>query len=303
MAEKRFQHYLASLPERVLRSATAVAGGLLQQTGELAIPASIRRTRLYRSLVEMTLRFLVERIGQVDGVFPGEEKLADDFLIRRTAGNGLELAGILVFRASPVWVLAALADVSGAGRHLIQEITAKLSEEGLLEPGARFETVDELLNGLERTSARMAEAINTPPLDVQGLRDEWQQIRKEARTIPVPDIRILTENWRHLQQEASAQNRSLFEVSSLLALSAVRSLPERVRWLGKASGLAARRGGEVLGANLLGHYDATLKQLRQTGFRSYLAQEMRPYLRAAARQFSPGHVSSTERWLDRRANH
>ena len=100
---------------------TALASGLVREVGEVTIPLAIRRGRLYQNLVEATLRFLIEQVGQVEGVFPGEEKLSEDFLARRTAGNGIELIGILAFRASPVWVLAALADASGAGRHLIRD--------------------------------------------------------------------------------------------------------------------------------------------------------------------------------------
>ena len=49
----------------------------------------------------------------MEGVFPPGTKLAEDFLLRRTAGNGIEPSAF-TFRASPVWVLAALADLSGA---------------------------------------------------------------------------------------------------------------------------------------------------------------------------------------------
>lgn len=108
--------YIISLPERVLRSASALAGGLANQIGATALPAALRRTRLYKTLVEAVLRFVIEEIGQVEGVFPTEGKLAEDFLLRQTAGNGIALLSILTFHASPVWVLAALADLSGVGR-------------------------------------------------------------------------------------------------------------------------------------------------------------------------------------------
>jgi hypothetical protein len=62
--------YVLSLPERVLRSATAVAGGLLREVGEVTIPRALRRTRLYQNLVEVTLRFLVEQVGEVKDVIP-----------------------------------------------------------------------------------------------------------------------------------------------------------------------------------------------------------------------------------------
>lgn len=290
--------YLLSLPERVLRSASALAGGLLRELGDVALPPAIRRTRLYRTMVEATLRFLIEELGQVEGVFPEEGRLAKDFLLRKAAGNAIELMGILAFRASPVWVMAALADISGAGRQLILEIAESLKQEGLLERETNFENVDQILDGLERSAGRVAETINTPPLDVRALRQEWAALRQEVRKIPprnLPSPELLRRNWDTLKQEAAAQGRSVFQLSSVLALSAVSRLPENVRWLSRCAGLAARRTGQLFAGALLDHYTQTLKDIRETGYLGYWAREFRPYLVAAARQFSPRRGSRTQR--------
>lgn len=195
-----WRDYLISLPERVLRSASGLAGGLLHEIGEATLPPAIRRTRLYRSMVEAILRFLIEQVGQVEGVFPAEGKLAEDFLMRRTAGNGIELIGVLTFRASPVWVLAALADLSGAGAHVIREIGESLKREGLLRPDAAPTSMEEMLAGLEAAAGQTAEAINTPPLDVSELRREWQSIKKSWAGVPaqklIPAARIES-LWDH----------------------------------------------------------------------------------------------------------
>src|SRR5579864_3315642 len=102
--------YLLSLPERVLRSASALSAGLVREIGNVTLPKALRRTRLYQTMVETTLRFLIEQVGQVEGAYPAEGKLAENFLIQRTVGDGIDFAGILAFHASPVWILAALAD-------------------------------------------------------------------------------------------------------------------------------------------------------------------------------------------------
>jgi hypothetical protein len=193
--------------------------------------------------------------------------------------------------------MAALADLSGAGRHLIREISDSLKQEGLLEPDAKFETVDQLLDGLERSSARIAETINTPPLDVAGLRADWEAIRADVARTPAPAVESIERLWRDLQAEAAAQGRSVFEMSSLMALSAVRSLPSNVVWLSRSAVLAARRTGLVLGETLLGHYRQTLGEIHETGFLAYWTREYKPYLRAAALQFSPRRRTLTERWL------
>jgi hypothetical protein len=291
-----------SLPERVVRSASALAGGLVRELGDITVPAAIRRTRLYRSLVDSTLRFLIEQVGQVEGAYPPEGRLAEDFAIRRAAGNGIELVGILTFRASPVWVLAALADLSGAGRYLIQEIAASLKQEGLLEADTNFETMDQLLDGLERCAGRAAEAINTPPLNVAELRQEWRSIHAQARSIPLPELpspEMLARNWEALKQAAASQDRSVFELSALVALSAVTALPENVRWLSRSIRSSVRSTGQVLAEALLGHYERALDDIRREGFLAYWIREYRPYLHAAAAQFSPHRRSLTSRLLSR----
>ena len=81
----------------------------------------------------MTLRFLLEEVGQVEGLRATDEQLGENFLLRRAAGNGIEIMGLLAFRASPVWVFAALADICGFGRQMIPEIAEALREGGTAE--------------------------------------------------------------------------------------------------------------------------------------------------------------------------
>jgi len=227
------KRYLFTLPERLVRSVVGLGAGVAREVGDLALPQSVRQSRLYQNLVDTTLRFLIEQVGEVEGVYESSEKLADNFLARRTVGNAIEALGIVAFRASPVWVLAALADVCGLGRHLIPEIAAALKEQRLLDPDADFSPVDQLLDGLERTSGRVAETINTPPLDVPALREEWRAIREEARGLAperLPTGESLIGLWTELKSESARQNASIFDTSSMLALSAVRALPQGARW-------------------------------------------------------------------------
>ncbi len=294
--------YILSLPERVIRSLGALSGGLLREIGNVALPASVRRTTLYRTMVEVALRFLIEEVGQVEGVYPSEGRLAEDFLLKRTASHGIELLGILAFHASPVWVLAALADATGGGRKLILEIADALKEEGLLERDARFETMDQVLLGLEKTSDHMATTLNMPPVDIAGLRREWEQLKQELTNIPpkkVPALERIEGVWEELQSTARQQGRSVFVLSSLLAVSTVAHVPANVLWLSRAARSAVRRTGRVLGDTILDHYTASLGEIGRTGFFAYWSREFRPYLRGAAEQFAPDHESLTERLLKR----
>ena len=74
-----------------------------------------------------------------------------------------------------------------------------------------------------------------PPLDVPTLRKEWQALREEARSLTpaaLPSRETVTRLWTQLQAEAARQERSVFETSSMMAVSAVKALPDGIdRWL------------------------------------------------------------------------
>jgi hypothetical protein len=294
--------YLLSLPERVIRSALALGAGLLREVGEVVLPRGVRRSQLYKSLVEVTLRYVIERVGGAKGVFPPEQATTEDFLARRGAGHAIELLGIVAFRISPVWVLAALADVSGLGRRLIPEITAALEAQGLLDKGTRFESVDQLLTGLEKTSARLADTLNAPPLDIESLRKEWSAIRDHVRSLKPadrPSPQQIQQHWQQLTHESARQGRSVFEISSVMAVSAVRTLPAKARWLSASARIGASQTGKLAWAALLDHYTQTLNDLRAVGYLAYAKRQLSPYVRACIDQFSPQKRTLTQRLLDK----
>ncbi len=235
-------------------------------------------------------------------MYAADAPLGEDFLKRRAAGNAIEALGIVAFRASPVWVLAALADVCGAGRQLIPEIASALKEQGLLDQDTRFSSVDEMLDGLERTSSRLAGTVNTPPLDVAALREEWQALRQDAQRLQpqsLPSPAAITDVWHQLQTEAEKQQRSIFETSSVLAVSAIKAVPDNLRWLSASAMVGATRTGELVAGALLDHYRTTLGEIREVGYATFAARQLGPYVRAAVGQFSPERVTLTERLLAR----
>lgn len=294
--------YLLSLPERVIRSALGLSAGLLREVSEVVLPRGVRRSALYKSLVDATLRYVIEQVGGAQGVYPIAQPQPVDFLARRGAGHAIELLGIVAFRVSPVWVLAALADLSGLGRYLIPEIAEALKAEGLLHETTQFESVDQLLDGLERTSSRLAQTMSTPPLNVAELRNEWQAIRSEARgpnPLQLPSPTAIGKQWEQLKQESTRQGRSIFETSSLMAIAAVRTLPTKARWLSASTGVGARRAGKLLATDVLDGYSQTLAELGKVGYLTYAKRQLSPYLRACVEQFSPQRRTLTQRLLGR----
>ena len=218
--------YLISLPERLVRSALGFGAGVAHEVGEVVLPEGVRRGQLYQNLVDATLRYLIEEVGGVEGVYSAAGTLPDDFLARRTAGNAVEMLGIVAFRASPVWILAALADLCGVGRHLIPELADALKAQGLLER-----------THSSRPSISCWTAWNAPRLGSRPLstrrRSTWRDFDTNGRLFEKTDPAA----WqpalaRHHQPPVGAAEGRIreaeqvdFETSSLMAVSAAQALP------------------------------------------------------------------------------
>ena len=87
--------YLLSFPERLIRSALGLSAGVARELGEVTLPKSVRRSHLYRNLVDTTLRFLIEQVGGAEGVYSDEDALVENFVARRAAGNAIEALGVV----------------------------------------------------------------------------------------------------------------------------------------------------------------------------------------------------------------
>jgi len=293
--------YALSLPERTVRSLSALSGGLLREMSELALPTQVRDAALYRATAGIGLRFLIEQLGDVYNVYPRHDRLSRKFVRRYALGASIEMVGIATFFLSPVWVLAALGDATRVGKTLFSQIGDALKAEGLLDPDAQFETMAQLLDGLERTSTHLALTVNMPPLDTPGLRREWEQFRENLAGVPpgrLPSGADVERAWNDLQAVSKKVDRSVFRVSSAMGMSALSSVPANLLWLSRSAAVAARTTGVVVGTAFLKHYAAAAKELTKTGFAAYWATHSRPYRLAAIRHFLPEKKTWTEKLLD-----
>jgi hypothetical protein len=85
----------------------------------------------------------------------------------------------------------------------------------------------------------------------------------------------------------------------MMAMSAVRGLPDGARWLSASARVGATKTGQIVAAGLLDHYRETLAEIREAGYATFAKRQLAPYVRAAANQFSPRRHTLTERLLDR----
>ena len=277
------QGYLVSLPERTARAGAALAGGLVYETGEVVLPLAFRRSRVYQAVVGRLLRLTIELVGGVEGVFPTEEMQARELLARKTAGNVVEIGSFLAVGWSPVWLLAGASDLIGGSKAYLRVLVTELKEGGVLSAEEDVASFEELLTALEGTSGVLADTVDVPPLNVAGVRASWQELRRQAADLP--DARGLEEIFSQLRLAAQREDRSVMEISSVVALGAVRA------------------GMRLGNTHIFDYYRGALRTIADEGLISFLYRTSTPYLTRARSHFDPGSSTLSERLLQRWADH
>lgn len=274
--------FLVSLPERAIRALAALLGGTVHETFRLALPRVVRTSRLYEATAKNLLRVTIELVGGVPAQAPVDEEHEPDarkLAVRKGAGNVVELGSIAAFGFSPLWILAAAADVTHGSRVYLDTFVAELTRAGALPHGSRPGSVDELLGALEGVSGTSARLIDIPPLEVKALRRSLADIRRDADALPSADD--LSHVLDGLREVARRERTSVLEVSVGIGLAFFNS---------------ARHVGRQ---HLLDPYREDLGPLADEGFGAYARRVSRPYSEAVARHFSADAPSLTERGLER----
>ncbi len=79
--DKVHQHltYALSLPERIVRSLAAIAGGTTTLLTDILFPESMRQTTFYNVTLGMMQQFVIEHVAGMEGeIAEGQSKLGDD---------------------------------------------------------------------------------------------------------------------------------------------------------------------------------------------------------------------------------
>jgi aconitate hydratase len=275
--------FLLSVPERVLRAVAAATGGALYETAQLVLPRLVRKSRLYEATAKNLLRITVELVGDVqrpaDAVAGEVESSPKKLAVRKAGGNVVELGSIFAFGFSPLWLLAAAADVTRGTRVYLDALVSELKGAGILAQDLELASVDDLLAALEGASGTTARLIDIPPLELEALKQSLADLREDAQGLPTPTE--LAAVYQGLLAEADREKRSLLEVSVGVGIAFFNS---------------ARKVGRQ---HVLDPYTDDLRPVRDEGFGAYAWRVSKPYADAVARHFDPRRTSLTERGLDR----
>ena len=266
-----------------MRSVAALLGGTVHETAQLLLPRLVRRSRLYEATAKNLLRITVELVGGVErarGEAASEfEQSPKKLAVRKGAGNVVELGSIFAFGFSPLWILAAAADVTRGTRVYLDALVDELKEAGVVAREAELGSVDELLAALEGASGTTARLIDIPPLELEGLKQSLRDLREDAVGLPSPDE--LAAVYSALVHEADREQKTLLEVSVGMGLAFFN---------------AARHVGRQ---HVLDPYTEDLKPVRDEGFGAYALRVGRPYAQAVGRHFDVERRTLTDRAIDK----
>jgi hypothetical protein len=272
--------YLISLPERSVRASIAALGGVVFEVTKFVTPNFLKQSRVYKNLIEKTFRITIELFGGVEELFPKEEVGVKETLFRKTAGNVIEIAGVLAFRISPVWLFAAASDILGGSKEFLREVVKELKEKGVIEPNAQFDSVEELLTYLENNSGGFADIVDMPPLNIKDMRKSYEQVKQNASTLP--DLKQIHILYQQLNQTSQKEKRSIMEISTIMAGS-------------------AKKAGFTLGQkHILDYYLQEMTNLQQEGLVPFIRRSYSPYLTAVKKHLDPKTLTLTEKVLFRK---
>ncbi len=268
----RHGSFLVSIPERTIRALAAALGGAVHETAEVVLPRFARRSRLYEATAKNMLQIAIELVGDVERDAPIDEPGAGELLKRKTAGNIVELGSIAAFGFSPLWLLAAAADISRGSRVYLDALVTELKRAGVLAEEAELGSIDDLLGALEGASGTTARLVDLPPLELAELRASFGELRSSASDLPTPQQ--LAAVYEGLQRTAAQERQSLLEVSAGMGLAFL---------------ISARHVGR----------EHLVVPYREEGFAAYARRTTQPYRTAMAGHFDRERETWTERALTR----
>ncbi len=293
--------FTLSLPERALRSTVGVVGGAAHEAAALLVPQAFRDSKTYQALIQQNLDYLLKSVGGVeqpagDPLLTGQVAQAADvenYVARKAVGNFVDAVGTLTFHVSPALILAVLADVAHGSNAFLKELAQELKQQGLIAEDSAINHADDLLRAVESASSQTAEAMNMPPLSLEGLKETIAQTRATVagvdptKLIPKAELKRM---WEEMRTVAAQEGVSLWTVSSALSMQVLG----RAGAVGRGVVAGAKIAGGLFQIHILDHYAVSLRTVRERGLYVMLAESWQPYVAAVWNNFSIDKQTVTE---------
>jgi hypothetical protein len=295
--------FTLSLPERALRSTVGLVGGAAHEAASLLVPRAFRDSKTYQALIQQNLDYLLKNVAGVkrpacdplspDAAGAAQAAQVENYVARKAVGNFVDAVGMLTFHLSPVVILAVLADVAHGSNAFLKELAQELKQQGLIAEDSTINHADDLLRAVEAASRTTADALDKPPLSLDGLKETIAQTRAAVagadptRLIPTSEIKRM---WDEMRAVANQEGVSLWTVSAAMTMQVLG----KVGAVGRGLVAGARIAGGLFQVHILEHYAASLRTVRERGLYSMLAESWQPYLEAVWSNFALDKETVTE---------
>ncbi len=298
-ALQRMFHYSTSLPERTLRSASALAGGLVRESTNWLVPLAFRNSKSYSIFVQQMLDFVVNDIGGVKRARTGskdEPKAEQVDLARKTVGNLLDMTALATFHLSPLTVLAIFSDVAYGSKVYLKQLSSRLKEQGIIDQETTIDGAADLIDALERASGGAVGMFDQPPISIDGLRKtikETQQAVSEVDPTKLLPFTEIDQMWRQMELAARDQKASIWDVSATMSLVALNN----IKSVGQGAVVSLEIAGNMFHEHIIEHYWSGLRAIEREGLVQTLSKGSEPYWEAVWSNFSIDRKTWTEQLL------
>ena len=293
--------YGLSLPERMARGMIGCTSGLLRETASVAVPDALKTTRLYDMTVRKMLGFLVEDVGKLrgegeEGESSGEGGEGSQYLMKKAVGNVIDVAGLTVLHLSPLWVFAIFSDATMGTKKYLNALADELKKQGVLEKSATVESIDNLLDSLQKTSGLLADNLDTPPLTMEELKNSVRKLREEGervdlvKSIPTEDFAAV---WDEIQKTAQLEGRSILEVSNAVAMMTFGQITRA----GKGAYATVKVGFDLVNDNIIDYYSRAFDRIDEKGYYESVLEAYEPYAQGLRHLFHTETETTTEQVL------
>ncbi len=296
----RMFNYSASLPERTLRSASALAGGFVRESANWVIPSAFRNSKSYSIFVQQMLDFAVNDIGGVRRSRKAPKSDAEEEqqvdLARKTVGNLLDMTAFATFHLSPITVLAIFSDVAYGSKVYMQELSDRLKEQGIIDRETTIDGAADLLAALENVSGNAVDVFDQPPISIDGLRKTITETQNAVQSmdptklLPVAEIDQL---WTQMELAAQEQHASIWDVSATMSVVALNN----IQAVGQGALVSLELAGNMFNEHIIEHYWDGLREIEREGLIATLSRSSEPYLEAVWTNFAMDQKTWTEQLL------
>jgi hypothetical protein len=279
--------YGLSLPERTLRSGSAVLSGALKESAQVLVPKTFQDSRTYQMFISQMLNFAARDVGGVRPPVDSEPDLTttENYVAKKAVSNFLELAALTTLHASPLTILAVVSDVTHGSNYFLKELSQELKSQGVIAPDTVIDSTADFLAAVSRTTGQTASLVDLPPLSLAALQESLQSTQATlrdldpAQILPQAEVQRL---WEEVRGVASENNVSLLQVGSAMSMFTLNRVGQAVQ----GTQTAAVVVGQMVKSHLWDHYRDSLSAIRERGWYPMLNEVSQPYWEAVWYNFS-----------------